>query len=39
MLKKVLLLTAAALALASAVSADWPIPPCAQAGTCKADVR
>ena len=38
MLKKALLILAAAMALASAVSADIPIPPCIPEGTCRADV-
>ena len=39
MLKKALLILAAALALASVVSADMPIPPCLFDGSCRADVR
>jgi hypothetical protein len=35
MLKKALLITAAALAIASAVSADIPIPDCVLDGTCR----
>lgn len=39
MLKKALLILAAAMALASAVSADIPMPPCMIEGSCRADVR
>lgn len=39
MMKKLLLLAAMTVALASVLSADWPIPPCYFEGTCRADVR
>ena len=39
MLKKALLILAAAMALASVVSADMPIPPCLFTGECRVDVR
>ncbi len=39
MLKKALLIAAAALALVSAISADIPMPPCAIEGTCRVKVR
>jgi hypothetical protein len=39
MLKKILLLAAAAVALTSAVSADVIIPPCILDGTCLVDAR
>jgi hypothetical protein len=39
MIKRLLLLTAAALALATTLSADWPIPPCIWDGSCRVDVR
>lgn len=39
MLKKALLILAAAMALASAVSADIPYPPCIIQGTCLVNLR
>ncbi len=38
MIKRLLLLTAAALALATTLAADWPIPPCFFDGTCRVNV-
>ncbi len=39
MLKKALLILAAAMALSSVVSADIPIPPCIPDGGCLVNVR
>jgi len=39
MLKKALLIAGAALALATAVSAEIPMPPCMIDGSCRVDVR
>jgi hypothetical protein len=39
MLKKAVLIAAAALALVSAISADIPMPPCVWDGSCRVDVR
>jgi len=39
MLKKALLILAAAMALATAISAEILIPPCIPEGTCRADQR